>query len=92
MDGPGHGRLLSLTCRPLIVYYFCFVCAARKDATAFRVRKGPRRRGRLFARSRRRHVGEGRRAEQPSARRRGEQTDARRANAAGSRKSHEPRK
>lgn len=53
------------------------------------MRKGPRRRGRLFTRARRRYAGEGRRTEQPAARGRRKQTNARRANVIGSGKSDE---
>lgn len=60
---------------------------ARANTTALRVRKGPRRRGRLFTRARRRHAGEGRGTEQPAARGRRKQTNARCANVIGSGKS-----
>jgi len=53
------------------------------------MRKGPRRRGGLFTRARRRHAGEGRRTEQPAARGRRKQTNARCANVIGSGKSDE---
>lgn len=68
-----------------------FLLAAREDAAAFRVREGPRRRGRLFARTRRRRVGQGRGAKQSASRGRGKQTDPGRANVIGSGQPHEHR-
>jgi len=62
---------------------------ARANTTAFRVRKGPRRRCRLFTRARCGHAGKRRRTEQPSARGSRKQTNARCANVIGSGKSDE---
>jgi len=65
---------------------------ARANTATFRVRKGPRRCGRIFTRSWCRHVGKGRRTKQSAARGRRKQTNARCANVVGSRKSDELRK
>lgn len=53
------------------------------------MRKGPRRRGRIFTRTRCRHVGKGRRTKQSTARGRRKQTNARCSNVVGSRQSNE---
>lgn len=75
----------------IFIHPCIFLFAARENAAAFRMREGPRRRGRLFAGTRSRRVGQGRGAKQSAARGRGKQTDPGRANVIGSGQPHEHR-